>query len=342
LEIMAMHEDGLLGAAAGGDEAAFRDLMMPLRPQLHAHCYRMLGSVDDADEALQEVLLRVWRGLGRFEGRSSLRSWLYRIATNVCLNLIQKRPKRVLPLDHTSSAGPHEMSSEVLVESVWIEPYPDSALAIPDAGEGPEARYEQRESIELAFVAAIQHLPGNERAALLLREVIGFSAREVAELMEVTVPAVNSALQRARRLVDERGPTESQQVALRSLGDARLREVVDGYADAFERGDVDALVGMLAEDATWSMPPIPDWYRGHEAIAAFLVAGPLRVRWRHVSTSANGQAAVGCYAWDAQRGCFVATVLDVLTLRGERIAAVTAFLDREVFARFGLADVLPT
>ncbi|MGH3972570.1 MAG: sigma-70 family RNA polymerase sigma factor [Pseudonocardiaceae bacterium] len=301
----------------------------------------MLGSLDDADEALQDVLLRAWRALAGFQGRSSLRSWLYRIATNVCLDLIRKRPKRVLPLDHGPAAGPHQMSGEPLVESVWIEPYPDSVLGLDDGRLAPEARYEQRESVELAFVAAIQHLPGNERAALLLREVIGFSAREVAELMEATVPAVNSALQRARRLVDERVPKDSQQATLRSLGDPRLREIVDGYTNALEQGDLDALVGMLTEDATWSMPPIPDWYRGSEAITAFLVAGPLRVRWRHVPTRANGQAAVGCYAWDAQRGCYVATVLDVLTLRGERIAAVTAFIDREVFARFGLPAELP-
>ncbi len=337
---MAQPEDELLSAARGGN-AAFRDLVLPLRSQLHAHCYRMLGSVHDADDALQDVLLRAWRGLAAFEGRSSLRSWLYRIATNVCLNAIERSPKRELPLDHGSAADHDDVSGEPLVESVWIEPYPDSALGIPAGCAAPESRYEQRESVELAFVAAIQHLPGNERAALLLREVLGFSAREVAELMDVTAPAVNSALQRARRLVDERVTTDSQQATLRSLGDIRLREIVNSYTRAFEQADLDVLIGVLTEDATWSMPPSPDWYQGHEAIAAFLIGGPLRTRWRHVPTWANGQAAVGCYAWDAQRGSYLATVLDVLTLRGERIAQVTAFIDRDVFARFGLPDQLP-
>lgn len=326
-------------AAARGDEVAFRELVAPLSPQLHAHCYRMLGSVDDADDALQDVLLRAWRGLAGFEGRSSLRSWLYRIASNVCLSMIDRRPRRMLPLEYGPAAEPGDGFGEPLVESVWLEPYPDSPLWGQDGQTAPEPRYEQRESVELAFVSAIQHLPGNERAALLLREVIGFSAREVAELMDATVPAVNSALQRARRLVDERVPKDSQQSVLRSLGDARLREIVNRYTAALEQADVDALVGLLTEDATWSMPPNPEWYRGHDAIAAFLAAGPFQDRWRHVPTWANGQAAVGCYAWRNER--YAATVLDVLTLRGGRIAEVTAFIDPEIFARFGLPDQLP-
>lgn len=308
---------------AGMVAAEFAEAVGALRPQLRAHCYRMLGSVHDADDAMQEVLLRAWRGLAGFDGRSSLRSWLYRIATNVCLNMLERGPKRVLPLEVEGGEEPR-----------WIEPYPDSAL-------GPEPRYEQRESVELALVAAVQHLPGNERAALLLREVIGFSAREVAELMDASVPAVNSALQRARKLVDERMPERSQQATLRELGDARLKEIVDRYMTAFENADLDALIGMLTEDATWSMPPTPDWYRGSDAIAAFLLQGPLRMTWRHVPTWANGQLAVGCYAWDEQRASYRATVLDVLTLRGPMIAEVTAFIDASVFAGFGLPEELP-
>ena len=336
----AAHEgDALLAAARGGDEVAFEDLMAPLRSQLHAHCYRMLGSPHDADDALQEVLLRAWRGLRAFEGRSSLRSWLYRIATNVCLTLLEKRPKRVLPLDHGPAADPREPAGEPLVESVWIGPYPSAG--IEDGHAAPDARYEQRESVELAFVAALQHLPPNERAALLAREVLGFSAQETADALETTTAAVNSALQRARRSVDERLPAESQQATLRSLGDARLRRLVGAYTDALERGDVDALLALLGEDATWSMPPLPEWYRGHEAIAGFLAAGPFRVRWRHAATVANGQPAVGCYAWNADRGVFAAAVIDVLDLRGDRIAAVTAFLDGDLFPRFGLPRELP-
>ena len=297
---MTAHDGTLLVAAQDGDELAFRDLMAPLRTQLHAHCYRMLGSAADADDALQEVLLRAWRGLHAFEGRSSLRSWLYRIATNVCLTLLDRRPKRVLPLDHGPPADRPEPDGEPLVESVWIEPYPSAELV--DGRATPEARYEQRESVELAFVAALQHLPPNERAALLAREVLGLSARETAEALETTTAAVNSALQRARRFTRERLPAASQQATLRSLGDERLRALVADYADALERGDVDALLAMLSEDATWSMPPLAQWYRGHEAIAGFLRAGPFTVRWRHVPVRANGQAAVGCYLWSEDRG----------------------------------------
>jgi RNA polymerase sigma-70 factor (ECF subfamily) len=204
----------------------------------------------------------------------------------------------------------------------------------------PEARIEQRESVELAFVAAMQHLPPNERATLLLREVLGFSAREVAEALGTTTAAVNSAMQRARRVVDERRPDMGQQATLRALGDARLRALVERYAGALERGDADALLAMLTEDATWSMPPEPEWYRGREAIAGFLAEGPLTVRWRHRATRANGQIAVGCYAWDETRAVFAGQVVDVLTLRGERIADVTAFIDPALFARLGLPPEL--
>ncbi len=334
-------ERELLAAARRGEEGAFRDLMEPRRPELHAHCYRMLGSVHDADDALQEVLVRAWRGLPRFEGRSSLRSWLYRIATNVCLNAIEKRPKRVLPIDHAPSAEIHDAPGEPLVESVWVEPYPDATLGLEDGRAAPEARYEQRESVELAFVVALQHLPGNERAALILREVLGFSAREVAESLDTTPAAVNSALQRARKMLEVRLPERSQQATLRALGDERLRAIVEDYVRATEQGDVGAMVAMLTKDATWSMPPMATWYRGHEAIVAFLTEHPFRVRWHHMPTRANGQLAVGCYAWDGQRGAYVAQVLDVLTLRGPHIAEVTGFFDRAIFERFGLPDELP-
>ena len=306
----------LLAAAQQGDEPAFAKLLAGFRTELHAHCYRMLGSLHDADDAWQEVSLRAWRGLEGFEGRSSLRRWLYRVATNVCLTMIAQRAKR----------------------GVWLEPYPESP---DDVSLAPDALLESRDNIELAFVAAVQHLPGNERAALLLREVIGFSAREVAELVDASVPAVNSALQRARRIVNDHIQTQASHQTARSIGDTRLREIVDGYIDAFERGDVPTLVALLTEDATWSMPPEPEWYRGRAAITAFLVAGPMRVRWRHRTTVANGQPAVGCYLWDAGRQAYTAKVLDVLTLRGDRIAAVTAFIDGRLFPRFGLPAEVP-
>jgi RNA polymerase sigma-70 factor (ECF subfamily) len=334
-ENLIIHERELLAAARRGDEGAFRDLVEPRRPELHAHCYRMLGSVHDAEDALQEVMLRAWRGLSDFEGRSSLRSWLYRIATNTSLNVIEKRPKRVLPIDYGPAADPHDSPGEPLVESVWVEPYPDETVGLEDGFAAPEATYEQRESVELAFVAALQHLPANQRAALILKEVLGFSAREVAESLETSVAAVNSALQRARKTVDEKLPAQSQQSTLRAVGDERLREIVEDYMEALQQGDVDSMVTMLTEDAAWSMPPMPGWYHGYEAVAAFLTDYPMRERWRHVPTRASGQLAVGCYMWNEERESYVAAVLDVLTLRGTRIAEVTGFVSPWVFQRFG-------
>jgi RNA polymerase sigma-70 factor, ECF subfamily len=338
----------LLDAARGGDEDAFRRLVEPHRRELHAHCYRMLGSVHDADDALQDALLRAWRGLPRFEGRSSLRTWLYRIATNTCLNLIARRPKRVLPVDHGSPAEADDDLGEPLVESVWVEPYPDERIGLEDGYAAPEARYDRRESVELAFIAALQHLPATQRAVLIVRDVLGFSAREAAESLETTVASVNGALRRARKAVGERLPAQSQQAALRALGDNGLREVVERYVDAWERGDVDAILAMLAEDATFAMPPIPTWYRGRDAIAAFLPRGPLLERWRFVPVRASGQVAFGTYAWDAEEEAFLPGGLDVITLHGSRITAVTAFVSpgasvlarassgAELFERFGL------
>ena len=216
MAISPTQEHDLIEAARGGDENAFGRLFEPYRGELHAHCYRMLGSVHDAEDALQDATLRAWRGLSRFEGRSSLRSWLYTIATNACLNAIARRPKRVLPIDYGPASDPHNAPGEPIVEQVWIEPYPDEMLAIEDGPAAPEARYEQREGVELAFIAALQHLPANQRAVLILREVLGFSAKEVAESLDTSVASVNSALQRARVAVDERVPEQSQQETLRT------------------------------------------------------------------------------------------------------------------------------
>jgi RNA polymerase sigma-70 factor, ECF subfamily len=318
-----MADTQLLSAARNGDEDAYRRLVEPRRAELHAHCYRMLGSIHDAEDALQDALLRAWRGIGRFEGRSSLRAWLYRIATNTCMDLAGKR--RVLPIDYGPGADPHDSPGVPVVEDVWVEPYPDTELA-----------YEEREGVELAFVAALQHLPATQRAVLILREVLGFSAQEVAETLDTTVASVNSALQRARKAVDERMPERSQQETLRALGDEKVTEIVERYMAALESGDVNRVVELLTEDATWSMPPCPMWFRGIETVSAFLTDYPLNERWRHIPTRANGQLAVGCYMWDGER--YPAAVLDVITLRGEKVVDVTAFLAPWVFSRFGEAD----
>jgi RNA polymerase sigma-70 factor, ECF subfamily len=328
-------ERELLEAARCGDQEAFARLVEPYRSELHAHCYRMLGSLHDAEDALQEALLRAWRGLPRFEGRSSLRSWLYTIATNASLTAIERRPKRVLPIDYGPAADPHGDGLGLPpIESVWVEPYPDEGLGLEDGYAAPEARYELRESVELAFVAALQNLPPNQRAALILREVLGFSAQEAADTLETSVQSVNSALQRARKTVDERLPEESQQATLRALGDERLREVVEGYMTAMERGDVEAVVGLLADDAAWSMPPLAAWFRG-DALPDFMRFGPLSGdwRWRHVPAHANGQAAVGSYCWNSDEETYLAFALDVLTLEGDRIKEITSFINRSTSSR---------
>jgi RNA polymerase sigma-70 factor (ECF subfamily) len=328
---LAQLEHDQLELARGGDESAFGDLIDGYRTELHAHCYRMLGSVHDAEDALQDALLRAWRGLPGFQGRSSLRAWLYAIATNTALDLA-------------------EAMRDAVGEPVWLEPYPDRMLddrATPPPEVSPEARYEQRESLELAFVVALQYLPPAQRAVLILRDVVGFSARETASLLATSVPAVTSALQRARAGVRDRLPARSQQAALRSLGDERIRALAARYADAIERADTDLLVSMLTSDATWSMAPTPSWYQGREAIRGFLVDKVSAVRWQHRTSSANGQLAVGCYIFDAGRGRYVASVLDVLTVDGDRISAVDAFLTAQnadvsypftaaSFGRFGL------
>ena len=324
-------ERELLDAARGGDEDAYRRLVEPHRGELHAHCYRMLGSVHDAEDALQEALLRAWRGLSRFEGRSSLRSWLYTIATNTSLNAIEKRPKRVLPVDYGPSADPHDGPGEPLVESVWVEPYPDETLGVEDGYAAPEARYERRESIELAFIAALQLLPPNQRAVLILREVLGFSAREAAGILETTEASINSALQRARKTVEQRLPDQSQQATMRELGDAGVREVVQKYVDAWDREDIDAVVAMLTEDAAFSMPPLASWYSGPD-LPGFLAVGPLsgEWRWRHVFIWASGQPTLAFYSWDEQERTHLPFALNVLTLRDRRISDVTAFVCRSI------------
>ena len=341
--VQSPRERELIAAARGGHEGAFGTLVDQYRPELQAHCYRMLGSVHDAEDALQDTMLRAWRAIARFEGRSSLRSWLYTIATNSCLNMIAKRPKRVLPVDYGPRTDPHDGPGEPVVESVWIEPFPDGRLELEDGLASPEASYELRESIELAFVAALQHLPANQRAVLILREVLGFSAKETADALETTVASVNSALQRARKSVDERTPEQSQQATLRNLGDERISELVDGYVDAWMRADVDAVAALLTEDASFAMPPLGSWFGGREEIREFLAGWPLSGlwRWRVVRATANGQPALGFYTWDEDTQRYMPFALNVLTFRGDQISDVTAFVarateapDREAYAHW--------
>ncbi|MEC3981459.1 sigma-70 family RNA polymerase sigma factor [Amycolatopsis sp. H20-H5] len=334
-------EDPDLARARDGDDAAFTRLVAPLRRELHAHCYRMLGSSHDADDALQDALVRAWRGVSRFEGRSSLRSWLYTVTTRTCLDTAETRGRRALPVDLGPSSAHPVVGDVPLTDIAWLGPYPDKGL---DGGpHSPDARYEQREAVELAFAAALQHLPGNQRAALLLFEVLGFSAAEIAAIMDTSVASVNSALQRARRIVADKIPAATQQRTLRAIDDLRVKEIVAGYSAALERGDADALVALLTEDVTWSMPPLAHWYRGLEAVTEFAVRVPLTGcgSWRNLPTSANGQPAVACYLWNEDAGAYTGWSINVFTLRDGLIAEITSFLGAEHFAPFELPGSLP-
>ncbi|MGH3190624.1 MAG: RNA polymerase subunit sigma-70 [Streptosporangiaceae bacterium] len=346
-------EAALLKLASDGDADAFGELARAYHAELRAHCYRMLGSVQDAEDALQETLLRAWRGLPGFADRGSVRSWLYAIATNAALDTAKHRSRRELPVDFGPAAG-QDAAEALAAGPPWLEPYPDQWLA-HDPSLSPETRYEQRESVELAFIVALQYLPPLQRAVLLLREVAGLSTAEISSQLGTSAPAVNSALQRARAAVRSRLPAQSQQAALAALGDQRIRQVAERYAEAVERADVNGLVSMLTEDAIWSMPPVPAWFRGREAITDFLVRGPLAERWKHRPVRANGQLAVGCYLFSQAKHAFVPAVIDVLTLDGGKIAAVTAFqaaellpphsnaavTGAELFGQFGLPTRLP-
>jgi RNA polymerase sigma-70 factor, ECF subfamily len=311
-------------AMRAADEDAFAELIERHRRGLHAHCYRMLGSVHDADDALQEALLGAWKGLSGFEGRSSLRSWLYTIATNASLRALERRRRRELPGGTGSGDDPRAPLAEPLAEPVWIEPYPDELV-----------RYEDREGVELAYIAALQLLPPNQRAALLLRDVLGFSARETAETLETSVASVNSALQRARAKLERERPARSQQETLRALGDERSRALVARFVDAWNRTDVPAIVAMLSEDATFSMPPLPTWFRGRDDIAAFMTGRIFRSTWRFEVTTAGGQPAMLGRRRDPGSGRYELRALTVFTFEGELVAAITAFLGPGVLGRFG-------
>jgi RNA polymerase sigma-70 factor (ECF subfamily) len=306
----------LVDAARSGDPGAFEQLVAPYRAELLAHCYRMLGSLHDAEDALQESLLRAWRNVSSFDDRGLLRAWLYKIATNRCLTALERRGRRELPIDVASGTPASEIS--------WLEPFPDPS---------PETQYLARESVELAFVAALQHLSATQRAALLLREVLGFSAAEVAEQLQTSTASVNSALQRARKAIDSTAPTQHQ--VLRELGEPETEALVNRWMAAWHAGDVDALVAMLSDDARYSMPPLREWYSGAEQIRDFLLGGPLQSRWRFLPCTANGQLAFGTYLWDDSASEYVPGGLDVLTIRSGRVAEVVAFLAADL-TRFGL------
>jgi RNA polymerase sigma-70 factor, ECF subfamily len=324
-----------------GDQDPFQEQVEPYRHQLLIHCYRMLGSFHEAEDLVQETFLRAWRARERFEGRTSLRNWLYRIATNACLNALATRSKshRMLPYAYAPPATGTELPiGTPATDIAWLEPYPDAALPdLADAAPGPEARYEMRESVQLAFVVAIQQLPPRQRAVLLLRDVLGWSASEAAELLESTVASINSALQRARASVETHAPRTG--FAEWDTNDAKLRALLGRYVTAWEASDIESLVTLLRADAVLSMPPWPMWYRGQDAIRMFLRWGMREGRrFRLVATQANGQPAFGQYMWLAEHATapFEAHALIVLTLDSNAISALTIFVDKQLVAKFGL------
>jgi RNA polymerase sigma-70 factor (ECF subfamily) len=325
-------EEQLLADARLGDAAAFEQLVRWHRNELYAYCYRMLGSVQDAEDAVQETLLGAWRGLAGFEGRSSLRTWLYRVATNACLRLSSVRPRRVLSFDHGPARSDTRDLGEPVSGPVWLEPWPDDLPA--DDEPDPAAAYLRRESVELAFVAALQHLPGNQRAVLILREVLGFTAAEVAGMLDTTPASVNSAMQRSRAAVRQRIPPRTQQAELAALGPGGRRELVDEFVSAWERADVHALVGLLARDARFTMPPLPAWFDGRRDVARFLADRVFATPWRLVAVAANGQPAFACYQHDGER--FRLGAVNVLSLRDGRICWIASFLDPQLLRRFDL------
>ena len=332
--------DATLTRARAGNEEAFRELTDPYRRELQLHCYRILGSVQDAEDLLQETLLAAWRGLEQFEERASVRAWLYRIATNRCLNALRdsgRRP-RELPARTTEFPKPTRIG-----EPIWLEPYPDEMLeGVADLAPGPEARYETKEAVGLAFVSGLQHLPPRQRAVLVLREVLGFQATEVADMLDGSEASVNSALQRARTTLDARRLPDRERAPLPRS--APERELVGRFAEAFEADDIDRVVALMTDDALLTMPPEPLEYQGREAVANFLrdrfhAIGGRRVQL--VPTRANGQPAFGFYLEDRYADVLRWVGLLVLTLEGERISAITRFGDTGILPHFGLPRTLP-
>ena len=350
-----------LEAARRGDQVAFSRLVEPYRRELQLHCYRILGSLNEAEDLVQETLLRAWRRLGTYEGRASFRAWLYKIATNACLDALDRqRVRRSLPPGAFPASDPQALVAPPLKEPVWLEPLPDDWLV--ETAAGPEARYLSGESVSLAFLAALQALPPRQRAVLILSDVLDGSAREVAEMTGLTVSAVNSALHRARATLAKQYPGRGTEGAPRDLAyaegfpvaerpaDERTQSLLQRYVQAWETADVEGLVALLKEDAAFSMPPSPSWYQGRVSIGAFVAAtvfaeegmfpGRAAGRWRLLPTGANGQPACAVYQRIDEGGDYTAFGIHVLTLTGDQIAAITSFIGPSLPLRFGFPQTV--
>ena len=326
-----------LARARAGDENAFRELTEPYRRELDLHIYRIVGSRQDAEDLLQETLLAAWRGLGQFEARASVRAWLYRIATNRSLDALRATRRRPEEQRMPQMPAPTRFN-----EPLWLDPFPDVLLeGVPDDAPGPDALYEMKEAIALAFIVGLQHLPPQQRAVLVMRDVLGFRASEVAEMLDTSAASVNNLLRRAREAFESRLPATGRERA--PLPNSKLeREIVERFAEHVESGDIDSMVALLTDDAWVTMPPLPHAYQGHDAIGAFLRSSAERrgAPLRLVATRSNTQPAFGCYLSRADAEIAPAYALFVLTLAGHQISAITWFAGGSVVSRFGLPPIL--
>jgi len=316
----------------------FAALAEPYRRELQVHCYRMLGSLQDAEDLVQETLLRAWQKLGTYEGRASFRAWLYGIATNACLDALARRPRRVLPQARQAASDPHAPPEPPIADPIWLEPLPDDFLAGVEAS--PEARYDAHEAITLAFLAALQDLPPKQRAVLILRDVLDMRADEVARWLELTVSSVNSALHRARTTMAKRYHERGVEDLKAKPSDEKTRALLDRYMHAWETADIDALMALFKEDSIYPMPPMPGWYQGKPAIRAFIqsniLAGDTRGRWKLVPTRANARPAIAWYRRDDANGTFRAFAIQLLTIQDALLADVTTFPNPDLFRFFDL------
>jgi RNA polymerase sigma-70 factor (ECF subfamily) len=325
-----------LAAALSGDPGAFASLTEPFRKELLSHCYRMLGSLEDAEDQVQETFLRAWRRLETYQGRATLRAWLYKIATNACLDALDRRPRRSLPTELSSPSDPARPPDPPVYEPVWIEPFPDELLAPSEAG--PEARYESLESISFAFLIALQELPPRQRCALILGDVLDWQAAEIAGVLDISVSAVNSLLHRARSTLKGHYPRKS--LPKPAPADERQEQLLERYLRAWEMADIDGIVSMLTRDATFPMPPLPAWYQGREAIRAFIeatsLAGEAAGRWRLLPIRANGRPGFAFYLRIEDTGKYLPFALQVLEFEGESLSDVITFGTPGLFPAFGL------
>ena len=327
----------------------FGELTEPYRRELQIHCYRILGSLQEAEDMVQETYIKAWKHIGTYEGRASFRSWLYKIATNTCLDFLDtKRSRRLLPFQVSPAAAPNSPIMPPTPELTWLEPFPDEWLADATAG-NPEARYSQAESISLSFLTALQVLPARQRAVLILRDVLDFSAIETAEVLELTVSSVNSALHRARKTLSQRYQGNIPETSRMSLADEKSKQLLDHYIQAWQAADVNSLVALLKRDAILAMPPSPSWYQGNAAIGEFLTAtvlgdgsmfaGTSQNRWRLIPTRANASVALAMYQRD-EKDRYQAFGLQVLAWEGSKLAQIMNFIDPLLPTRFGLPTVL--